>query len=641
MYDYCISTVFFSLLIIFFYCLGSVIVSEKNSIPYRFICGYLFYSFIIAIGGIIIQLLNLSWYLFFGYTILTVIALLIFIVYRSKKEKIRLFPIGVKEFLKKYWFLFIISGILIVISLAYSEWIWLNNCLDDGFYLNKIATLPYIENPFTTNASTGLVEIQNGFNSYIVNTGELEMSVYVFLLQVTPTVFTRVFLSGYNYFLFACCIYAFAEKIIKSTSIKCSENTIQYIASIILLFGFSWNFMEVKEILYVQDSWQFNTAMYYASSIVRTMGILIILVHFIENNKISIRDILLVILISVVLVSKSTIALPIIFVTCVSYLVVNFLFDDKYLKKILSIIILVLIGIIGLIIGGNDYIEELVRNLFLKNMKFYLVIGCLIIIALSFTFKSKVINKVNLIMLIILFLMESPIINNLFEKLSVYDFVAARASTTYMYTFVIVTMIYVYLFINKFKYSKKIIIPIYLVATMMLSLVSLYSYNNYNGKLLTSYKIMYNNRKIIPDSTIMLGNKLSDLADDVEEEINMIMPEGVMVDGHLHFIAIIIRSFAPEIRSISAIGRFKVSEGNDFSNFTSDDQAKLDAFITNPTKENKHNLKILLEEYPINCIVLPTAEDNEYLYEIGFDSYTKFSDIEGNISYNIYYRALQ
>lgn len=176
---------------------------------------------------------------------------------------------------------------------------------------------------------------------------------------------------------------------------------------------------------------------------------------------------------------------------------------------------------------------------------------------------------------------------------------------------------------------------------MMLSLVSLYSYNNYNGKLLTSYKIMYNNRKIIPDSTIMLGNKLSDLADDVEEEINMIMPEGVMVDGHLHSIAIIIRSFAPEIRSISAIGRFKVSEGNDFSNFTSDDQAKLDAFITNPTKENKHNLKILLEEYPINCIVLPTAEDNEYLYEIGFDSYTKFSDIEGNISYNIYYRALQ
>ena len=64
--------------------------------------------------------------------------------------------------------------------------------------------------------------------------------------------------------------------------------------------------------------------------------------------------------------------------------------------------------------------------------------------------------------------MESPIINNLFEKLSVYDFVAARASTTYMYTFVIVAMIYVYLFINKFKYSKKIIIPIYLVATMML-----------------------------------------------------------------------------------------------------------------------------------------------------------------------------
>lgn len=640
MYDYCISAIFFSLLITFFYCLGSVIVSEENSLPYRFICGYLFYSFIIAIGGIVIQLLNLSWYLFFWYTILIIIALLIFILYRSKKEKIKIFLIGIKEFLKKYWFLFIISGILIVISLAYSEWIWLNNCLDDGFYLNKIATLPYIENPFITNASTGLVEIQNGFNSYIVNTGELEMSVYVFLLQVTPTVFTRIFLSGFNYFLFACCIYAFAEKIIKSTNIKCSEYTIQYIVSIILLFSFSWNFMVVKEILVVQDSWQFNTAMYYASSIVRTMGILIILVHFIENNKIRICDILLVVLISIVLVSKSTIALPIIFVTCIAYLIVNFLFDDKYWKKISTIIILVLIGIIGLMIGGNDYIDELVRNLFLQNLKSYLVIGCLVVIILSFSFRSQVINKVNVIMLVVIFLMESPIINNLFEKISVYDFVAARASTTYIYTFVIIAMIYVYLFINKFKYSKKLIVPIYLVVTIMLSVVSLYSYNSCNGKLLTSYKIMYNNRKIIPDSTIMLGKKLSDLADDADEEINMIMPEGVLVDGHLHSVAIIIRSFAPEIKSISAIGRFKVSEGNDFSSFTSDDQAKLDAFITNPTEENKQNLKILLEEYPINCIVLPTAEDNEYLYEIGFESYTKFSDIEGNISYNIYYRPL-
>lgn len=640
MYDYCISAIFFSLLITFFYCLGSVIVSEENSLPYRFICGYLFYSFIIAIGGIVIQLLNLSWYLFFWYTILIIIALLIFILYRSKKEKIKIFLIGIKEFLKKYWFLFIISGILIVISLAYSEWIWLNNCLDDGFYLNKIATLPYIENPFITNASTGLVEIQNGFNSYIVNTGELEMSVYVFLLQVTPTVFTRIFLSGFNYFLFACCIYAFAEKIIKSTNIKCSEYTIQYIVSIILLFSFSWNFMVVKEILVVQDSWQFNTAMYYASSIVRTMGILIILVHFIENNKIRICDILLVVLISIVLVSKSTIALPIIFVTCIAYLIVNFLFDDKYWKKISTIIILVLIGIIGLMIGGNDYIDELVRNLFLQNLKSYLVIGCLVVIILSFSFRSQVINKVNVIMLVVIFLMESPIINNLFEKISVYDFVAARASTTYIYTFVIIAMIYVYLFINKFKYSKKLIVPIYLVVTIMLSVVSLYSYNSCNGKLLTSYKIMYNNRKIIPDSTIMLGKKLSDLAEDADEEINMIMPEGVLVDGHLHSVAIIIRSFAPEIKSISAIGRFKVSEGNDFSSFTSDDQAKLDAFITNPTEENKQNLKILLEEYPINCIVLPTAEDNEYLYEIGFESYTKFSDIEGNISYNIYYRPL-
>lgn len=640
MYDYCISLIFFVFFIAFLYSLGSVLVSEDACLPYRFVCGYLIYSFIIAIGGIIVQLFNLSWYLFLFFTIITIVCLLILIIYKVKKQNIELFPEKITDFVKKYWFLFIICVILLFIYLAYSEWIWLNNCLDDGFYLNKIATLPYVDNPFVRTPATGLIEVSKNFNAYIVNTGELEMSVYVFLTRVTPTVFIRVFLSGFNYFLFVCCIYSLAEKIIKSTNISYSKDTMQYIVSIILLFSFSWNYLAVKNILIVQDSWQFVTAMYYASSVVRTMGIIIIIVHFLENEFISIKDVLFVILISIVLISKSTIALPVIFVTCMSYLMTNFLFDKIVWKKAIPIIILIVLGACGLLIGGNDHIENLVKGIFLQNAHSYFVIGCFISIALSFTLKSKIINKINVIMIIIFMLMEMPVVNNLFEKLSVYDFVAARANTTYMYTLVILAAIYLFIFINKVKFTKKAVVSIYLAGTVILTGLSLYSCNSCHGRVLSSYKKIYLNKKIIPDSTIMLGEQLTRLSNSVDEEINMIMPEGVVASGHVHSVAIIIRTFAPKINSISAIGRFGVGDETDFSSFSAEEQSKLDAFIANPTPENQDNFKNMLDKYPINCIVLPTAEDNEYLYDIGFTSFTKFSDFEGNIAYNIYYRAL-
>ncbi|NDO41310.1 hypothetical protein FMM66_02365 [[Clostridium] cocleatum] len=628
--------IFYIVFILFLYFVGSSIL-KNDSEPYRFLTGYLIYSVLIGVGGIIIQQLNTSWNVFFGYFILVVIILLIFSFYKIKKENIKLFPLSLKKFLKNYWFLFVISLILIVISLSYQDWIWLNNCLDDGQYLNKMATLPYIDNPFIIAPATGLLGSSNIFRLDVFTTGELENSVYMFLTQVTPSIFARIFMSGFNYFLLVNCIFVFAEKIIKSCNINYNKSTIQYISCIVILFIFNWDFLNQSGIIMVQDSWQFNTAMYYGSSIVRTMGIMLIIIHFIDKEKIGLKDVLIVLLISIALTSKSIIALPVIFTSGVAYLLSTYIISEKKYRFIAIMITFILI-VIGTILGNTEKISSVILTQISYNIDNWFLVLAVIILLVSFSFKSKVVTKCNLTILIIGILIIFDPINNIFEKLSVYDFVAARNLTTLIYTMIIMVSIYIYILLNKLEFMKNKLVLMYSLSTILLIIGALGSAHIYEGSILSSYKTVWQNKAIIPSSTIKLGSKLTTLANQRNKAINVIMPEGVMADGDMHSVAIIIRTFAPQIRSISAIGRFGTCETGAFADYNADEQRIFDNFLVNPNTDTADELEKMLLRYPINCIVLPTSEDNLYLESMGFESFDKIDDINAGVRYNIYYK---
>ncbi|WP_286155535.1 hypothetical protein [Thomasclavelia cocleata] len=635
-YDYVIGMIFYIVFILFLYFVGSSIL-KNDSEPYRFLTGYLIYSVLIGVGGIIIQQLNTSWNVFFGYFILVVIILLIFSFYKIKKENIKLFPLSLKKFLKNYWFLFVISLILIVISLSYQDWIWLNNCLDDGQYLNKMATLPYIDNPFIIAPATGLLGSSNIFRLDVFTTGELENSVYMFLTQVTPSIFARIFMSGFNYFLLVNCIFVFAEKIIKSCNINYNKSTIQYISCIVILFIFNWDFLNQSGIIMVQDSWQFNTAMYYGSSIVRTMGIMLIIIHFIDKEKIGLKDVLIVLLISIALTSKSIIALPVIFTSGVAYLLSTYIISEKKYRFIAIMITFILI-VIGTILGNTEKISSVILTQISYNIDNWFLVLAVIILLVSFSFKSKVVTKCNLTILIIGILIIFDPINNIFEKLSVYDFVAARNLTTLIYTMIIMVSIYIYILLNKLEFMKNKLVLMYSLSTILLIIGALGSAHIYEGSILSSYKTVWQNKAIIPSSTIKLGSKLTTLANQRNKAINVIMPEGVMADGDMHSVAIIIRTFAPQIRSISAIGRFGTCETGAFADYNADEQRIFDNFLVNPNTDTADELEKMLLRYPINCIVLPTSEDNLYIESMGFESFDKIDDINAGVRYNIYYK---
>ena len=635
-YDYVIGMIFYIVFILFLYFVGSSIL-KNDSEPYRFLTGYLIYSVLIGVGGIIIQQLNTSWNVFFGYFILVVIILLIFSFYKINKENIKLFPLSLKKFLKNYWFLFVISLILIVISLSYQDWIWLNNCLDDGQYLNKMATLPYIDNPFIIAPATGLLGSSNIFRLDVFTTGELENSVYMFLTQVTPSIFARIFMSGFNYFLLVNCIFVFAEKIIKSCNINYNKSTIQYISCIVILFIFNWDFLNQSGIIMVQDSWQFNTAMYYGSSIVRTMGIMLIIIHFIDKEKIGLKDVLIVLLISIALTSKSIIALPVIFTSGVAYLLSTYIISEKKYRFIAIMITFILI-VIGTILGNTEKISSVILTQISYNIDNWFLVLAVIILLVSFSFKSKVVTKCNLTILIIGILIIFDPINNIFEKLSVYDFVAARNLTTLIYTMIIMVSIYIYILLNKLEFMKNKLVLMYSLSTILLIIGALGSAHIYEGSILSSYKTVWQNKAIIPSSTIKLGSKLTTLANQRNKAINVIMPEGVMADGDMHSVAIIIRTFAPQIRSISAIGRFGTCETGAFADYNADEQRIFDNFLVNPNTDTADELEKMLLRYPINCIVLPTSEDNLYIESMGFESFDKIDDINAGVRYNIYYK---
>ena len=157
MYDYVVGTILFSLFTLSLYILGTAVLTDEKNSAYRFIIGYLVYSFFVAVGGIIIQIMKLPWLAFFIFMVILIIFLGVFSAYRIKKYKIKIFPDGLKAFISEHWFLFIICLMLLLIMLLCFIPMWFNNHLDDGYYINKMAVLPYTNEPFNIIPSTGFL----------------------------------------------------------------------------------------------------------------------------------------------------------------------------------------------------------------------------------------------------------------------------------------------------------------------------------------------------------------------------------------------------------------------------------------------------------------------------------------------------
>ena len=617
MFDYFIGAIALIIFSIFMYLLGNSITKNKNGFAMDFVIGYIVYSFCSALVLVPIQIIKLSWWFAFSYELLLFLGCIVFIFFSLKTKRIQLSVEKVKTLIKDNYFLVLITLLLFIVYLLQFDLIWINNHLDDGYYLTKIATLPYLEEPFSTNYSTGLIDSSSAFDSYLLSSYELENSIFLYILHIDPVIYCRVILNIFNYFLAACTISAFAQTILSNIKV-CSNRHIQYFSIILLLFAFEYLFLERYGLLVVRDAWQFNSAMWYGSSISRMLGLMWILIIFLPVSKITIKEILEALALCVVLISKSAIAVPLLFVGGLSILGTDLFFSDSKKRIFSTSLLLLAIIIVGFLIPNNSVSNEAVLNLLISNKKSIIIYGSILFFLLGAIkyWNYIIIRKLIIVILFSLLLIIVPQINDSFEMLSQYSFVAMRFVSSLIYTFVIIAFIFFILFIkqiNSILYKGFIVVSLgALFLGAIISTIPAY------GNPLNVWKIMKDNYHIMPNSTIELSKVLGEYTED---SLNVLGPDWVTIDNHRHALSVMLRVYAPNIVSVSAIPRFGVSEGNEFSSFGQEQQNIYNSFAINPNKDTYSQLSSLLGTYPVNCIVFNSDCFSDYAAQSGFKLY--------------------
>jgi hypothetical protein len=640
MRDYIICAVFWLLFTSFIYLLGRVITLGKKSEAQSLITGYLVYCFPIAVGGMLTQFTNLPWIYFAVYIGVIFLAFAGFILYRQRKSPVGLFQNGIWQYIKENWVIY--AGLCVFAGMLffYYKGFWLGNHLDDGYYITKVAVLPYTHTGYGTNYAVGVENA--GFDSYILGTWELEASVYVKMLSVKPTLFLRLFQSIFNYFLFLNVVKGFAENILRKLKIQIHSSIVQYPITITTLFGSYYIFLSETSILPLRDMFQFNTGMFLGASITKMMGIMLLLFFYLDAKKLDKKMVMGVIAISVILVSKSTIVLPVIMVITFSYVVSCLLFHYGRLQKIIAAVLMVAYSAAAIILSGEEAIRATVYSDLLGVIRSPVFLICLVIFIGSFFLKERKIYQLNCIMMLCAGLMLIPYVSYLFQYVSFYKFVSKRAFTTWAYTFILINSVYLCAILVKFKVKDIAVKVIYISMGAVLTMLCAYGFN-YSGDTLLpnepmretnvkySLSVLWNNKYFIPNSTIFLGEKLEQLSKEKSEKLYVVSPEWVDIDQTTHALAVMLRTYAPDVISVSAAGRYPVNNGSWLEEY---DQSAYDQFTVNPNKQTSLVLEEELENKEVNCIVVNNEQCAQWLKNMGFELY----DVTEDDFYAVWYR---
>lgn len=634
MLDYIVCFVFWTALIICLHIIGRAATRGIKSNSYSFVVGYLIYSFPIAIAGVFVQIANIPWWIFAVFVGLLWCALLGWSVFKMKKEKITAFSMNIKQYIQSNWIMLGICATLIGILFFNFAGFWLDNHLDDGYYVVKAATLPYMG--YGDNYSVGVPH--TSLDSYILNTWELEASVYVKVLGVKVTLFLRLFQSAFYYFLFLNVVCALFERIIEAAGLKVGKMASQYGALVVLVFGMYNIFLTNTKLFALRDMFHFNSGMYLGSSVVKMIGIAILILFYFDRQKISLKMVCGVFAIAVVLISKSTIALPVIIIGSAAYLCTILIYEYNKAGKIVGGMLLTAFCIISVFLSNKQEIQDLIQLDVVNSLKSPVVWGAAITFSLSFTFKNKVLNKINTFMIIMAAFMAVPNINNIFKICSVYNFVAGRAWTTYIYFFTLTGSMYFYLLLEiKYHVHERIIKKGYQILTVCLFMVMGCGFWLFGGAVIPNtghvttnfihcISVYVHNPYFMPSSTIQLSESLEELSRETDKQLRVISPEWVYPDGALHGLPVMLRTYAPDIVSVSAANRFGAGADLSLEGYS---QEWYDAFVENPCDETLKIFESESQKVDANCVVTQAGDSGKWLEKIGYQ-YFAFID-------NIYY----
>lgn len=595
-FDYIKGIIFIPIFIYILANLGKKI-AHNESFGANLFTGYVVYTFFQFIGGFLAQQFRLPWIVYQIYMIVLLIVLLAFSLY---KNKIELNKAKLKTHFRTYGVLYFIAFVFIILAMFNIQFLWNGNNVDDGYYLNKIRMAPYVENYVDYNFAVGVPA--EGSIIRNVNTYEIEAAFFSQLLGIDASIYAKFVLALINYILVVHGVYYLFENI----GGKKYKN-LAYAVIPILFFGIYYNLQTNFHLLTTNDGWQFNTAMWYGSTLVKTIGLILMLLPLLKEHF-TYKSFILYGFLIVTLMSKASQTFPLVIITALIFVLKQGmrLLRNKFGIRY-GLLLLIVVLIILFFIPMTDAIEHrafMINELLSSNAKLLVFKGSLFLVALSYLLDNKILKKWNNLLLTFGFFIFMPKINTLFLYASIYDFVASRTLELYLYTLIFTACLIFFIGLTKMIRSQKSMKVLYVGIAFVFVAIPMISVQRNLG-IINTVSILLDNPRLLPETTVELSESLSNLSKEKNKKLNVLTPMWIVMDGTPHSTASFVQYNAyDQLVSIGVMARYnEMTENSIFKGISQDDVDIFEKYNSGEDRDDK-KLEKFLDKYPVDCIVV-------------------------------------
>lgn len=339
--NYILGLIFLVFILFYYNILGNLIINFVDAkytklSSFKILTGFIFCYFISFIIGLPCQFFKVNWNIFF-YSMLIANIILFFYSFKHTFKDLngffkfinkKLNKKSIIEWLKNNWVCLVFVIVFMFFSLSNVMALYQLN-YDDTYYISKIVNsigTPALQNE---NFYNGMLVNQSDIDlGRILNTYEISYGFWASLFHIKVSFFCRLVMNLHNYIIFVIVIKNLASLFLK-------ENKCQYVILPFFIFLISSGYlMEANQNYHIRiyDLWQFQTAMWYGGSIVRTLTIPVMFLYALPLllDKIRIKPFLTITAVSITMLSFSSVALPMVVVLFFVLYILKFVINIKY-----------------------------------------------------------------------------------------------------------------------------------------------------------------------------------------------------------------------------------------------------------------------------------------------------------------------
>lgn len=603
--------------------------NNYNSSLKEILTGYIITFFLGFVIGFPSQVLHVNWNVFRYLYLISYAVVLVFCFYKEKeyfKEHISKIHKLIYQHLKNNWLIYSMALVFILFAVS-NVLVYYQNNYDDAYYLSKIVNSIGCNSLATENSYNGAISFEPLFR--MVNTYEITYGFFSQLFHISVPFFCRFTMSLHNYVLVFSVYKLLAQFFVK-------KELSQYcVLPFILLLIPSGYMMDgnLPISLHMYDGWQFQTAMFYGGSVVRTMALPVIFI-FTANliKKMNYKNVLFIMIIYITFMSFSTVFLIYaVIVTLVLFMCKGIImYQDSFTKKIrdnatsllyifIPAVLLLMSKLLDKIsfISTENFYNNLVQYTEFSNRYFFsdtlTYYALAILIFVYFVYNKKIGRFITLVM-IVLFIM---IFSNCFKDIIIissgfYGFVGLRFVTSIQMLVLFFSGLLIVYFIQNIKYRHIIasifsITALIIVPLFMIVNIENIKQINWLGSGITAegYTLdsIRNNDEMMPDIMCEVGEYFNHLPYD---NYTLLLPAVVNWDNyHLQTNGFVFASNRIELCTYGGAG-----------DLSQDDLDKLYLFLS---KENQYeNVELIIQNHNIQYILLQNVEQKNVLLKNGW-----------------------